>query len=626
MLAGNLRTRIPLLLLVAATLMVYGRILGHDFIFNWDDSAYIIDNEAVQGFSLDHIRTVFSSYYVGNYSPVQMLSYMLDHSLWGLRAGGYLFTNLLIHLLNGLLLYRLIFRLHADRLAAAVAAGLFLLHPVQVETVAWASQRKTRLAMLFFLLSWLCYNRFRDAEPGRKPSLFYIAAMVSFVLALLSKSVVVIFPLVLIMLDVCFPRVGKRFRLLDKLPFILLSGGAVVLSLVSQLPDDSVWGGGGGRLAGYHGGSLLATFYTMLPVFCRYLVMVVFPTGLRAEYDAAIHQSLDAGVGWALCALLAVGLMQVRLFRADRRLGFWALLFWVGLLPVSQIVPLVTLMNDRYLYFPLLGAAALIGIGTSYADRSLEGRYSAVFRVLVAALLILLSAASFQRVAVWENAITFWQDAVQKNPDRSSSWEKLGEAYHAFTPSKREAALRSYQHALTRDPASEITLYNLGLLHTDLGDYDKAFASLSRLLELSPEHVMGLTALGNVFLQKGRYAEAEMAYMQARSLQPDAAQVIRALGNLSLIQGRLDQARSYYGEIEGKGWGDALDAYQLARIASIAGHRAEAVNWLEKALLRGYSDYDGIVKSPELSGVLGDSRLMFVMKNYFPGVSSGSLP
>jgi tetratricopeptide (TPR) repeat protein len=606
------------MLLVVATLVVYGRILGHDFIFNWDDSFYIIDNEAIQGLSFEHFRTVFSSYYVGNYSPVQMLSYMLDHSLWGLRAGGYLFTNLLLHLLNGLLLYRLMLGLHADRLAAAVAAALFLLHPVQVETVAWASQRKTLLAMLFFLAAWLCYNRFREAVPGAKSRLYYLAALASFVLALLSKSVAVIFPLVLILFDVCFPRGGQRFRLLDKLPFVLLSGGAVVLSLVSQMPDDNVWGGGGGRVAGYHGGSLLATLYTMLPVLCRYLVMVVFPTGLRAEYDAPIHQSLDAAVAWALCALLAVGLMQVQLFRVDRRLGFWALLFWVGLLPVSQIVPLVTLMNDRYLYFPLLGAAALIGIGTSYVCRPLEGRYLVHFRCFVVSLFILLSAASFQRVAVWNNAITFWQDAVMKNPARVSSWEKLGEAYHVLEPSNPAEAEQAYRRALQLDPSSEITLYNLGILYTQQGEFETARVFLTRLLEINPEHVMGLTALGDVEAGKGRYAEAEQAYLTAYSLQPDAVQVMRALGSLSIVMGQYGRARSWYAAIEGKGWGNGQDAYQLARVAAASGRGDEALIWLEIALQRGYRDREGMVGSQELGGVVHGPGFKRLMQTYFP--------
>src|SRR5690349_3253633 len=98
---------VPVLLLVLATFAVYGQILGHEFIYNWDDKHYVLENADIQGFDRDRLAAVFSRYYVGNYAPVQMLSYMLDYALWGLNAGGYLFTNLLLHILNGLLLYRL---------------------------------------------------------------------------------------------------------------------------------------------------------------------------------------------------------------------------------------------------------------------------------------------------------------------------------------------------------------------------------------------------------------------------------------------------------------------------------------------------------------------------------------
>jgi hypothetical protein len=124
---------VPVLLLVIATFVVYGRILEHDFLLSWDDFYYVTSNEAIKEISWKNIRTVFSSYYVGNYAPVRMLSYMLDHALWGLRAGGFLLVNLLLHALNGLLVYRLFYRFHANITVAACGAAIFLLHPLQVE-------------------------------------------------------------------------------------------------------------------------------------------------------------------------------------------------------------------------------------------------------------------------------------------------------------------------------------------------------------------------------------------------------------------------------------------------------------------------------------------------------------
>jgi hypothetical protein len=128
---------VSLVLLLALVVAVYGRVLTHGFLFNWDDAQYVMENEAIRGFSWQHLSTIFTTNYVGNYAPVQMLSYMLDYSVWGLSASGFLLSNILIHTLNGLLIYKLFLRFYGGRILAFFGASLFLLHPVQVESVAW---------------------------------------------------------------------------------------------------------------------------------------------------------------------------------------------------------------------------------------------------------------------------------------------------------------------------------------------------------------------------------------------------------------------------------------------------------------------------------------------------------
>src|SRR6266702_2626618 len=155
---------IPLLALLAATFAVYWQTLGHEFLLTWDDQKYVTANEAVRGFTLAHLQTAFTTFYIGNYAPLQIISYMADYTLWGLRATGFIFTNILLHALNGLLYYFLVFRLGGRRLWAFLASFIFLLHPVQVESVAWIAQRKNVLAMLFFLISFLLYTAYRRPE------------------------------------------------------------------------------------------------------------------------------------------------------------------------------------------------------------------------------------------------------------------------------------------------------------------------------------------------------------------------------------------------------------------------------------------------------------------------------
>jgi len=607
----------PVLLLLTAAFAVYGRVIGHDFLFNWDDNWYVTWNESASGFSWDHVRTAFTSYYLGNYAPVQIISYMLDYDLWGLNAGGFLVTNILIHAANAILVYVLLLRWYDDRLLAIFAAALFLLHPVQVESVAWISQRKNLLSMFFFLVAWEGYSRYREAPAG-KGRLVYAASVAAFVLSLLAKSMTVILPVVLVFFDLCFFKESRRLRLKDKVPYILAAGVVAALAIYSEKPEF-----GGGR-TGFHGGSPLATFFTMLPVFCRYLGMLVWPVGLSAEYAPPIHQSIDATVIGATLLLAGVAIAEVRLYRNDRRLGFWVLFFWVGLLPVSQIVPMLSMINDRYLYMPIMGVAALAGSGAVLLRERFGTNRSAMLYLLLALPLMALSVVSFQRASAWRNSLTLWNDAVVKTPNSSRAWGLLAETYHFA--GDNDAARRAYERGLELNPEQVQVLSGLGDLYNDLGELDKGYELLNRLIKIDPEDAIGWARLGDNYLKRGDYTQAESAYKRALAIQPDAMQVVMMLGDLAVIQGRLEKARDYYSQVEAKGWNDPDTAYHLACVEALSGRKDEALAWLETALQRGYANYNALNSGKELTALWEDPRFKYLLLQYFPGKTGGHFP
>jgi Flp pilus assembly protein TadD len=608
------RQHIDSLLLVVLAAAVYGRILGHEFQANWDDNWYVIYNESIRGFSWQNLRTIFSSIYLANYAPVQMLSYMLDYTVWGLNAGGFLFTNIIIHAMNGIMLYRMLFRWYGERLFALVASALFLVHPLQVESVAWVSDRKNLLSVFFFLLAWEGYRLYREAAPG-KGRLAYTASVAAFVISLLSKSTTLVLPVILVLYDLCFPEGGRRLRLKDKMPYVLAAGVFALVTFSIQTSEFQ-----GGIRIPYHGGSPLATFYTMLPVFCRYLGNVVWPAGLSALYSPPVHSSIDGAVAAAAFLIAVVIWAGIRLFRIDRRLGFWVMFFWIGLLPYSQIVPIMWLMNDRYLNLSMIGVAALAGSGAVFLRERLGAQRPVLLYALLALPVVALSVVSFQRAAVWRDGLTLWSDTVLKTPASSRAWEHLGEVYK-FT-GKTDSAREAYERGLTLDPSNTEILYGLGDLYTELGELDKGYALLKDLLRIKPGYVMGWASLGNNYLKRGNYVEAEKAYKLARALQPDAMQVVMLLGDLALIQGRLDQARDYYGQIEAKGWNDPDIAFQLACVESRSGRKREALNWIETALRRGYRDYNKFYNE-ELSSLWEQPQFHNLLRQYFPEQEGG---
>jgi Flp pilus assembly protein TadD len=545
-----------------------------------------------------------------------MFSYMLDFRIWGLWPGGYLLTNLVLHYCNSLLVYRLLLESVSSRLAACCGAAVFLVHPVQVETVAWISQRKNLLAMLFFLLAWQWYRAYREKSGGIGRR-YYLVSLVAMLLAVLAKSIAVIFPVAIILFDHCYyPTPGTVKRLKDKIPFLAVALATAILALLSQTPNYSEWGAGGGR-AGYYGGSPWATFLTMLPVICTYLRLLVWPVALSALYDPEVRHTPDAAVVGSLILLVCLAYFVYRLYRHDRRLAFWPLMAAVSFLPVSQIVPLVTLMNDRYLYFPMIGFAAVFawGVDRAAANKGYRWIVPATF-----ASLLCFSVLSLQRVPVWRDAQTLWRDTVSKSPGHFLAWEALGESLHYAVQPRRNDAIAAYRRAIELHPGADISRYNLGIAYTQLNDYDNAERVLRDLLKLSPENVMGWAAFGDLALQRLDYVEAERCYRKALALQPEAFQVHQKIGNLMVILGRFDEARASYRQIETiQGEIDPQNAYELARVEALVGDTAASVKWLETALERGYGDFAGILADEELAPIMADGRFAELKRKYFPG-------
>ena len=409
------------LTLLAATFLLYSSSLDHGFIFIWDDYKYVVNNPDIRGFSPENLKAVFSRYYIGNYAPFHLISYMLDYQLWGLEPAGYHFGNILLHALNGALVYRLLLKLELPALPALFGAALFVLHPVQVESVAWVSERKNVLSALFFLLSLLSYIDYRKGDTSRV--LNYPISLTFFVCALLTKSVAVVFPLVIVCYDYCYYRKTGSLNLADKLPFLLLALATAILAVLSQQKV------GGIEISDYPGGTLLGTLWTMIPVFLSYLKDLVYPVDLSPYYMVPIRKSADGGVVLTVAMLICLGGVCVMLSRRRPQLLFFISIYVLALLPVMQIIPLLaTLKNDRYLYFPMIGAAGAAGmLLTELMQRSIRLRNSTIAASI--AVCAALGGAAYYQSLIWKDNITLWKSAIKQNPDNMLAWLMLAKGY-----------------------------------------------------------------------------------------------------------------------------------------------------------------------------------------------------
>ncbi len=521
-------TLIPCLLLAVAAFGLFWPALGHRFLINWDDQQYVVQNPAVRGITLEHLKAAFTHVYIGNYAPLQIISYMVDYELWGMKASGFIFTNILLHAANGLLFYLLLARLSGNKVWAFPAALLFLVHPVQVESVGWVAQRKNLLAMFFFLIGFWCYAV--SGEEGRRRRLLYVLSLVAFTLAMLAKSVAIILPLALVLFDLCYrERRGARELLVDKLPFLAIALVLGVVAIESQAAQFQ-----GGRTS-YYGGSPLATFLTMLPVLASYLRLVFWPAGLSAWYNPPVRSGIGVAVagGALLCAALVV--LGVVLYRKRRPLFFWYALFFVGLLPVSQIVPIVTLMNDRYLYFPMLGGTAFLA-RAAFGGLEWGGLRQSGRGVLLAAAAVVVIAgygvASAERIGVWQDSYTLWSDAVEKSPNAALPHDCLGEAL-LNERGEPDRAIEQFRIALgfrpqhTRQRADLNAIYdyaqtynNLGAAYGSKGMVDAAIEQFSMAIQLNPGHARAYFNLGNALMNKGLVEAALRSFETAVRLDP----------------------------------------------------------------------------------------------------------
>jgi tetratricopeptide (TPR) repeat protein len=506
-------------LLALLGLATYSRVFGHQFLLNWDDSTYVVDNPLVHGLTFDHVRGAFSQFYFENYAPLHLLSYAIDYSLWGLDPRGFLVVNVLLHVVNGCIFYALLGRVGLSRVGAAVAAAVFLVHPVQVESVAWISERKNLLCMTFTLLALHAFLAYR-APAARRRAASYVTALVAAAAALLTKAVAVIVAPMIVLLDLCYVEGSARRRqVLDKVPFFAAAALLVGMTLASQ------------RSAIAEGQAVFemngrTTLFTMVPVVARYVGMLFWPSQLSAMYTPTVRASPDPTFWASLTLVVGLAVGGGMLWTRGRKAFFWLASFFVGLAPVLHVVPLPTLMNDRYLYFPMLGAAALVGIAAEEAANRGALARRLVLAVMAACVLALATAAHL-RSEVWRDDVTLWRDTTEKAPGASLAWVGLGMSL--MNAGKPYEAIEAYFRAVTDDPFHPMALNDLGAAYNTVNQPEQGRPYLLRAVQVAPDYFEAYMNLGIGYRMTGHMPEAERAFAAALSARPQAADALDAL-------------------------------------------------------------------------------------------------
>ena len=536
---------------------------------DWDDQYNFLLNESYRGLGWTQLKWMFTAFHLGHYAPLTWITFGADYLVWGLDPFGYHLTNLLLHTANAVVFYLIAVRLLSAsvpdaasrplllRFVAAFAALVFAIHPLRVESVAWATERKDVLSALFYLLAVLVYLR-RKQVPSGRPAVQrrgYWLCFLLFVLALLSKSMAVTMPAVLLLLDIyplrrfSFTVAGlrssqARWALLEKVPFFALSALASI-----------------GAFRGTIAESVLTTEEALRWVdraavavygLGFYLSKLVFPSRLANLYALPIpFDPLAPPV--LLSAVSVAGLVLLSTWLARRTLVFLIAfaIYTVILLPVIGIFhngPQIA--ADRYTYLALLPWAILLGAavlgGWGVPALASRARLRVVALIIAPLLLVLtLGVLTWRQVQVWHDSETLWANAVRYAPSAQAhralgrELVRLGRIPEALPHLRASADLR---------PDGPWEHYELGAALERLGQRPEATEHYVRAAHLSPTNPHFRNYLGLALLKEGRVDEAVTELRRAVALRGDAAEARKNLGTALARQGRDAEAIEQFEE------------------------------------------------------------------------------
>lgn len=408
------RTRWVAVSLVALAAAAYWPTVGYEFV-NWDDPWYVVHNEHIRSWHPANLVAIATQVMVKNYAPVTIFSYLVDHTLWGEWAGGYHLTNLVLHAVNVVLVFLFVRQLSGNAWVGWMTAAFFAVHPVHIESVAWVSSRKGLLSAGFILGALICWLR-----PSRTPQQ-EVGGLLWYFLALTSKAIAVVVPAVVFLYDVLIARrpwreaAGRQF-----IPACL----AAWLLFMTMSAQTTEYGG----VRGHFELSKAHILAVDSIIVWQYVGMLVWPHDLCILYDPPTR-GIAGAVVLAAAGWLVVGAAAWRLRRRRPWMLMGLLTFWLFLLPVLNLFPITTLMNDCYLYLPSIPLFALASqgfvscamrFGRSWQGTIINPRSAACLRGLAGApvlvALVALFLATGDHLPVWKDKFSLWRHTMSYAP------------------------------------------------------------------------------------------------------------------------------------------------------------------------------------------------------------------
>lgn len=564
--------------LVVLTFFVFITALGNDFLVGWEDDFYITQNTQVTDFSIGNIVDHWTGFRRGEYIPLTLTSYSIQNIIFGDSPMGYRVVNIALHAFSGVLIYLCLGLLQPRQSVAIFAAVMFLIHPVQVESVVWVSQHKTVLSGTLFLASfWL--HLYASRKKGRQGAI--IASYALFALSILAKPAVILGGILFLAVDFLWLRLTTSQIAVRNIPYLVMGLIGAVLVMLAQNDNGGLPSSGTDNPL-QHGQLVLHAIWD-------YAASLVLPFNLNNLYIYDIEKVGLTDFRVWLGLIFVVATLAITFLQPwGKKISAFAVLwFWLLLVPLLNVVPNGYPRADRFLYLSGVMIFVLLALALNKLADTLK-RQEATYGVLaiLVAISVVFGLLTISRNGVWSDTGTLMRDHLTDYPQSLTGLAKL--ANYELRTGDLQGAAETTQTLVNTYPNYVDGLDIAALLVIQQGNYRQAVDIYARILNLQPDDEatkerlgFSLVQLGLQAFEAGEYPTAIQLYVEALNYIPDAdsAPIHNNIGFAYYTMGENEQALIAYNEAIArnadydKAWlnvGDAalnLANYELARNA-----------------------------------------------------------
>jgi Tfp pilus assembly protein PilF len=538
-----------LLSLALIVILIYANTIGSPFIFDSRNNIESNPHIRISKITLNQLtEAAFKS--PSRQRPLSNISFALNYYLHGYNVVGFHVVNILVHISTGFLLYFFVkstFRTPALRSRygdylwiSFFTTAVWMVHPLQTQSVSYIVQRMNSLCAMFYVLSILFYTRFRLSGQQKNKWWLFSGCILAAMLALASKQIAVTLPVFIVAYEWYFFQNLELKWLKNKIPLLsgcLLLVTVIALALLGSNPLDGI-------LQGYKGRdfTLIQRLLTEPRVVIFYLSQLLWPhpSRLNLDHDFTLSNSLTDPMTtfFSIFTIAALIGLAVVMARKQRLLSFCILWFFGNLVIESSIVPLEIIFEHR-VYLPSMTFSLIIVL---LVYRWVKPTWLPT--ALLCSMVTVCAFWTYERNEVYSDRITFWQDCVDKSPRKARPYNNLGvsladQGYH-------DQAIKNYQKALQIDPLYQEPVANIGISLAQQGKMEESITQFLKALEINPKDYKTLNNLGASLIVVGRHKEAIQNLSQALTLNPYYAQAHTNLGAALQHQGRIEEAINHF--------------------------------------------------------------------------------